>query len=350
MSLDVGVRTAQVIRSLTDKGYKKTTETVVNAIVNSSDSGIIAQRLKELSEEAARLLTLPPPKNRLLDDNAVLRALLADMDDVVASNRVLIDNSGRKLQEGAFNFAQSTNQQLPLFGLGEVERAAISAQWTTVDPEVMRNLVGFVEDANWAKELSKYGDEVIAKIRRYAINGNNAGWGPRRIANAITTHIQGIPGADGFPQSQAENLIRTLQMQSFRSAQTINRVANADILASQIRIAALDDQTCLACIALHGESFPIEERIDDHHRGRCTSIPVVKGRPRSVESGQAWWDGLTPEQQLGKRSGASVRSIQDGATRLPEFVLPYDDKVFGDMLRENSLKGVLGDSAKGFYS
>jgi hypothetical protein len=353
MSLDPGIRTAELIAELIDGGYERATEATIRAILRGSNSGVIKKRLAELKDEAIRLAD---DGKRLTTDNPVLRALFADMDDVLANNRALIANSGVELQETAVDAAMAINRQLALPGISDAQLAQLGVRWNSADPEVINELVGFVENPAWADELAKYGDDVAKVIREQAITGVANGWGPVRIANAITRRIQGLPSSGdvarvaGVSESQAVNMMRTLQMQSFRSAQTINRMQNADILDSQIRIAALDDRTCLACISLHGETLEINERIDDHHQGRCTSIPVVKGRPRSVQSGQEWWDGLSPSQQLGNRSGASVRSLQDGATTLPEFVLPYEDKVFGDMLRENSLKGVLGSGAKEFYN
>jgi len=353
MSLDPGVRTAELIADLMQRGYEDATAQTVRAILRGNNSGVIARRLAELKEEAARLVEA---SERLTTDNPVMRALFADMDDVLANNRALIANSGVELQETAVDAAMTINRQLALPGFSDAQLAELGVRWNTADPEIINELVGFVENPAWADELGRYGDDVVDVIRQQAITGTAEGWGPVRIANAITSRIQGLPASGGVArvagvsEAHAQNLMRTLQMQSFRGAQTINRMQNADILDSQIRIAALDDRTCLACVSLHGESLAINVRIDDHHQGRCTSIPVVKGRPRTVQSGQDWWDGLSPDEQLGARSGASVRSLQSGATTLPEFVLPYDDKIFGNMLRENSLKGVLGGGAKEFYS
>ena len=346
MSLDPGVRSANLIRELMDRGFADTAGSVVRAITRSSNSGIIKQRLKELATEAKLLADAGKP---LAENNAILRALFADMDDVVAANLDRMRLAAGGLQGDAFSSASLVNRQLMLEGFDDATRLLITAQWNRVDPQVMKELVDFVDKAAWEQQLAQYGDEVTAKIRDIAIRGPLEGWGPNRVANAIVNSVQGKAGGAGFPQAQAENLMRTLQMQSFRTAQTINRVANADILESQIRISALDG-ACLACVSLHGEHFPIDERIDDHHRGRCTSIPVLSGRPRTIETGQEWWDGRSPQQQLAQAGPANFAALESGAVRLPDYVQPYDDKVFGDMLRESSLSGILGSGAQEFYT
>ena len=348
MSFDPGVRSATVIRELLDRGFVDTAGSVVRAITRTSNSGIIEQRLQELVAEAKLLADAGKPLAR---DNAILRALLADMDDTVGANLDRMRLAAGGLQGDAFSVADLANRQLMLEGFDEATRSLISAQWNRVDPQVMKELVDFVDKSAWEQQLAKYGDEVTAKIRDIAIRGPLEGWGPNRVANAIVNSVQGKAGGAGFPQAQAENLMRTLQGQSFRTAQTINRVANADILESQIRISALEpSRTCLSCVALHGETFPIDQRIDDHHRGLCTSIPVIRGRPRTIESGQEWWDKRTPAQQLAQAKPANFAALQSGAVTLPDYVQPYDDPVFGNMIRESSLSGILGSGAQEFYS
>jgi hypothetical protein len=353
MSLDPGIRTAELIVELIESGYVNATAATVRAILRGNNTGIIARRLAELREEASRLADA----NKMLrSNNPVMRALFADMDDVLRNNRVLIANSGVELQESAVNAAMAINRQLALPGFSDGQLAALGVRWNTADPAIINELVGFVENPAWETQLAQYGDDVINTIRNQAITGVANGWGPVRIANAIIRQIQGLPPSEGvarvagISETAAQNMMRTLQMQSFRTAQTINRMQNADILSGHIRIAALDDRTCLACVSLHGQKLPIDQRVDDHHQGRCTSIPEVNGRPRTVASGQEWWDGRTEAQQLAQAGPANFKALQAGAVTLPDFVQPYDDPVFGEMLRESSLKGALGSGAQEFYT
>lgn len=352
MSLDPGVRTAELISSLLESGYDNATRATVKAILGDNNSGVIARRLDQLTNRANELVAAGA---KFTTDDPVFRALYADMDDVLKRNRRLIGQAGAQLQNNGVASASLVNRQLALPGISDAQLARFGVRWNTADPAVINELVGFVEKPAWEAQLGLYGDDVVNVVRNQAITGVAQGWGPRRIANAIIRRVQGLPAAGdigrvaGISESTAQNMMRTLQMQSFRGAQTINRMVNADILSEQIRIAALDGRTCLACISLHGDSLPINQRIDDHHRGRCTSIPVVKGRPRTVTSGEEWFNSLSPADQLGNRNGASVRAVQGGAARLDDFVDPYTDPVFGQMLRESSLSGVLGNGAQEYY-
>ncbi len=347
MSDDAGIRVASLITDLMNKGFDDTANSVVQAITDTSFKGVINKRLTELAERAQLLAE----SNKVLTvDDMAMRALLADMDDVIEENIDRIRLTGGALTDNGLNNGQLANQQLSLLGVSEADRVIVSANWTSVDPEVMRELVSTIDNPAWTAQLDDYGDEIITKIKRQITIGQTAGWGPIRMANEITRVIQGVPGGRGFPESQAENLMRTLQMQTFRTAQTINRVQNADILDGHIRIAALDDRTCLSCISLHGEVFPVERRIDDHHQGRCTSIPLVTGYPNFVPSGQDWWDERTPEQQLAQAGTANMNAMNAGAVTLPDYRHPYVDPVFGDMIRQSSLTDVLGEGAKRYYA
>lgn len=356
MSFDAGVapgvRAATFIRDALNQGFEDTTRSVVRAITKSSNSGIINQRLNELIAEAK---LLAEAGKKIEADNAILTALFSNMDDTIAANVDRIRLAAGGLQGDAFSVADLANRQLMLEGFDEATRTLISAQWNRVDPQVMEALVGYVDNAAWEQQLAQYGDDVVQQIRDIAINGPLEGWGPNRVANAIVNSVQGKAGGAGFPQSQAENLMRTLQGQSFRTAQTINRVANADILEpgdkGQLRLSALEpSRSCLACVALHGTYLPFDQRVDDHHRGLCTSIPLLSGRPRTIETGQEWWDKRTPAQQLAQAGPANFAALESGAMTLPDYVQPYHDPVFGDMLRQSSLSGRLGNGAKEFYS
>jgi len=53
-------RLTDLIRRLLDRGYTRATDQVIRAIVRDATTGIIAQRLAELDEDARRLAGLEP--------------------------------------------------------------------------------------------------------------------------------------------------------------------------------------------------------------------------------------------------------------------------------------------------
>jgi hypothetical protein len=144
--------------------------------------------------------------------------------------------------------------------------------------------------------------------------------------------------------------MRTLHLQSYRGATALNQTANSDIITKQTRVAVLDDRTCLSCIALHGTELRVGERVDDHHRGRCTSLTDVVGLPpKNIPSGADWFNGLPEARQRIIAGHANLEALKAGAVTLGDFVQPYQDEAFGTMVGEASLKGILGDRARDFY-
>ncbi len=275
---------SELVRRLLDREYRRTAERVLVTISHSVTNGVIARRLNDFEAEAARLAE---QGQRLNVDNSVLRALTADLDEVMRRNARLVSDSASTIQLQAVDAAARLTREFALPGLSDAQLAAIGLTWNVPDPEAVNTLVQFADSAGWQAELERFAGNAANAVNNVALRGIVEGWGPRRTARAIRQAAEGIGPWD------ANNLMRTLQLQSYRTASAIHQTANIDMLEVQIRIATLDDRTCMACIALHGTEVPVGERIDDHWSGRCTSITQVKGRPRyAIQSGDEWFNRL----------------------------------------------------------
>lgn len=333
-----------LVRRLLDGEYARVMTPVLNALASSVNSGVVDQRLRELQDEAARLREAG---ERLTPGNPVLRALLADLDPLLRRNAGRIDVASEDLQISATEAAQSLARQLALPGLSDEALAQLGVVWNQPDAAAVAQLVDYVNSDAFGEQLSDYPADVLTTIRNQAVRGIAEGWNPVKTAEAIRKMAQGVPLA------QAQTIARTLQLTSYRDATALQHAANADIITRRIRIAALDRRTCLACVALHGSVLEDGERVRDHHNGRCTEIAEVVGNPRNIQRGADWFAGLPESRQREQRSFAQTpakfEAYKDGALALDDFVTPYDDDVFGEMVRENSLKGVLGDGARDYY-
>lgn len=331
-----------LVRGLLDLGYEQTATRTLSAINATLSGGLVEQRLTELEAEARRLAA---EGKKLEPDNAVLRALLADLEPVLAENGSNISATSTLLQEQAVDAAGQLIRQQALPGLSDADLLQLGIAWNQPDPATVNQLVNFVDSAAWSDEIARYAPRVSGTVANQAIRGFVEGWGALRSAEAIRQVVQ------TFTIAQANNLMRTLHLQSYRSAAAVFQQANASILRRQIRIAALDDRTCMSCIALHGTEMPIGARVDDHHMGRCTSIVEVVGGPRhDIQSGEDWFNSLDEERQRRIAGPANHAALKAGVISLRDFSKNYSDPVFGEMIREASLKDLLGDSAKNFYS
>jgi hypothetical protein len=248
-------------------------------------------------------------------------------------------------------------RQLALPGMTDVQLRAIGVQWNTPDPEAVAEAVNYVQSNSWSEMLSsEYVDLVVDRIGQQAVGGIAQGWSPLRTARVIRD------SSETMPLYQANNLMRTLQLTSYRDGTAVHQNANQQIIRSVIRIETLDARTCLSCISLHGEVMWDSERdagtpiprVNDHHQGRGTSVVRVRGRELSVVTGPQWFASLPPERQAQQasfvRSPAKLRAYQAGAVQLEDFRQDYSDPTFGDMIREASLRTSLGARANQFYT
>ncbi len=346
-----GVGFSELVQRLLDRDYNRVVESVLQAVGTVTARGLIARRLREVEAEALRLAA---EGEKLEPDNPILRALIADLGDSMRAAERLVDGAAEDVQATGTNAAGTIQRQMALGGTTDVQLARIGIRWNVPDPEAVARLVGYAESDAWQAGLRRdFGEGVVQTVQNQAIRGIVGGWHPTRTAREITRI------SEQLPIHVANNLMRTLQLTSYRDGTAIHQTANIDIIEAVIRVAALDDRTCLTCIALHGEvlwegvqgelrSIP---RVDDHHSGRCTSIVKIIGREVNIgQTGPQWFNGLPDERKMTIAGPAAFNALQAGAVELRDFVKPYTDPTFGPMLREASLLDVLGDGAKQYYS
>lgn len=325
-----------LIGQMLDTGYSRAADATLRAVASATNTPLIQQRLNELNAEAARLAQTG---DKLKPDNAVLRALIADLEPTLKRAGSLIDGNAGTLTQASSQFAQTATRAMAAPGMSDADLAAIGVQWNVPDPVSVARLVDYADKPAWATEIEKYPGLTMDTLMNQAVRGMVEGWGPQRVASQITSMSETLPLA------QARVLTRTLYLESYRSATAANQLANEDILTEQIRIGTLDDRICMCCLALHGTVLAVGEKVIDHHAGRCTSIAVVKGRPRTVQTGEEWFNALgdTPEgraRQLQIAGPTALDALKSGKANLKDFVQRYDDPVFGQMVREASLKSM----------
>lgn len=338
---------AELLADLLDRGYANATGQVIRAIARDTESGVLATRLRQFEERAAELAEAG---QKMAPDDPALRALLADFGDVLRREAVLIDAAAGDVQEIAINAAGEFVVQS---GAGA---PGVMARFNRPDPEAVASVVNYTGVEAWRDELALFG-EGADKVAQIALRGIVEGRGPLAIARDVRTAVE------GFAPWQANSLMRSLQLTAFRDAQVVMQVANADLITTVIRVAALDGRTCFACWALHGTRLAVGERVNDHRQGRCTSVVEVVGFPMQVATGQDVLDGMLAAERAGTLTerqtfvlaqmrtlhGASMRAVEAGAARLQDFVKRDVDPLFGDVVTEASLRGVLGDAAKEYY-
>lgn len=326
-------RIGDLVAQLLDRGYAQAASATLRAVASSVQSGVVAQRLNELDAEAARLASAGQTLNA---DNPVLRALLADLDTAMRANTVRVSDGASATQAAGVQAASTITPALAFPGMSIQQLQAAGVGWNRPDPEAVNALVGYLSGDGWRTEMAGYPASVLNGVLNTAVRGMVEGWSASKTAREVRRI------AEGMPVHTANNLLRTVQLQSFRDANALQQQANLDILDGQIRIATLDGRTCLACIAEHGTRLPAGERVLDHHSGRCIGVPTVRGRARVVATGEAWFAALSADAQRAQAGDAAYDLLASGRAQLRDFVQPYTDRVFGAMQREASVKAILG--------
>ncbi len=321
----------KLINQLLDRGYTDTTRHVMNAIAAYSNGGIMQTRLRQLDDEIARLTA---KGEKLAADNPVLRATIADFEAVLAKQATLIDAVSPSIQQNGIEAAARLTKELALPGVTPAQLHAMGIQWNVPNPEAVTRTVSYTTQPAWDEALSTFKVGIADRASQIAIHGIIAGQNPLQTAYELRNTIEGVP------LHQANVLMRTLQLNSYREADMMQRIANEAILEGQIRIAVLDARTCVACIALHGKELPINMRIDDHWFGRCYSVSIVKGRKRSVESGADWLARQDDDLKRKVMSIEGAKAYAAGKVKLSDFVGSHHDNLFGNMIDKRSWKDI----------
>lgn len=329
-------RARQLADTLLDRAYVKVTAPVIQAIVDSPTSRLISRRLDELEAEIARLAA---EESTLDADNAVLVAFRTDLDTWLRRIAALIDANAPAIQRTGIDAGAAIARQLALPGVSDQQVSQIG--WTTPSGDQIEEAIDYTAGTKWQDALKMF-EEGVAAIILAAIARDMADDAAGMVATLRSL-------IDSVPRFKADSLMRTLQLESDRAATAMVGLANADLIEVQIRVAVLDASTCLACIALHGTEVPLDGEIEEHDNGRCRGVFVIKGRNYLIQPGQDYFDNLSDSQKANLMGYANYQAYQAGKVNLQDFVHRYTDPLYGDMLRQASLKGLLGDQAQNYY-
>lgn len=195
--------------------------------------------------------------------------------------------------------------------------------------------------------------EVIEQIDRILEQALLEGWNPRKAARMFQDAL-------GVGLVRALRIARTEMMRSYREA------TRYEYMQAGVRewewLATMDLRTCMACIGLDGQRFPISEPMADHAQGRCTMVPVIgdmKPRERRVQwpekgtmvgNGEDWFNSLTDAQKREWMGEGNYNAWKAGAVSFQDFIGQRNDPVFGKSYVQESLSRLLGENASQYYA
>jgi SPP1 gp7 family putative phage head morphogenesis protein len=106
-------------------------------------------------------------------------------------------------------------------------------------------------------------------------------------------------------------------------------------------IASKSSRTCLACLALDGQIFPITKPFPQHPNCRCTFLLFPPDyTPPAYQTGAAWFDEQPDEVKATMMPKDALAAYQRGEVTLQDFVGVKKSKAWGEMRYQKSWREI----------
>jgi hypothetical protein len=215
----------------------------------------------------------------------------------------------------------------------------VSSGWNTIDRRVVETLTGFLDTSGpLYKRLDKLAPTVADKVSATILQGVGIGQNPKVTARQIMNSF-------GVGLDDSMRMMRTVQIYSYREANRASYIANEDVVRGWYWMSALDPDSCLSCINMHGSFHTNDEVLDDHHNGFCTELPATIGSGNPLGSdtaGKEWFDKLPESEQRQRMGDSKYEAFKEGKFEFSQLSFTHEDEVYGQMRAEASLKSLLG--------
>ena len=221
--------------------------------------------------------------------------------------------------------------------------ANVGISWNRLPEEAFEAFVGVSGDgAPIGNLLSELGPKASADIKATIRAGIAIGEGPRATADKIRR-------VAGMDLSRALTISRTETLRAHREATRLNYAANSDIVKGYRRHAAQDEATCMACIALDGTLYELNEPLDSHPNCRCAMLPetidykdlgldVPDATP--LPTARDWFAKQSPARQSKMMGARRFDAYKKGKIDLPDLVTIKSDPVWGKSATVKSVKAL----------
>lgn len=164
-----------------------------------------------------------------------------------------------------------------------LDAGKVPARFDLLALEAVEVMIGLAGDGTPLNRLlMRDFAESAARMTQTLIESTAMGRNPRETARLMQEDMAGN-------LNRALTIARTEQVRAFRTAATEQMKASG-VVEGWIWRCALQDRTCLACLAMDGQRFGLDEELNDHPNGRCFKQPIIKGlEPLGAESGAEWF-------------------------------------------------------------
>lgn len=298
---------------------------------------VLMARFEQLETQGS----LTPENVRKL---ATWGSLLNQIEDEITKYGGYVDTQNRVAAQKSIDLAGKHSQQLTATYFNDNPQLlqAFNATWDRLPNESVETLLGFLQrDSQLSINLNRsLGSSAAENFANKLIEGIALGYNPKKINTLINQTL-------AEPLTWSLNSVRTTQNYAYRESTRANYVNNSEILGGWKWYAALDGRVCLSCVNQHGRDFPLNARLNDHHQGRCTQIPLIDKperfglKPLQIEQGEKWFNKLPQNQQIERMGKDRHSAYKAGKFKFKDLSEAYQNDSFGEMLKEASLKTLL---------
>ncbi len=207
-----------------------------------------------------------------------------------------------------------------------LDALGVGITFNQLSTKAMQNIVALARAGKPLAELLQpmYGQAAEGIIREL-INGVALGYGPRKIARNMAR--------DGLTDA-LNHLMLVSRDQYNRAARTaaFQRYEDSGVVRGYTRRCARQaGRTCVACIAMDGQFYPLSVPFSEHAQGRCVPIPAVRGveMKSRLGSGQSWFEGLDKDAQIATMGPGRYQAWQDGLLTWDNIAVYKEHPVWG---------------------
>lgn len=219
-------------------------------------------------------------------------------------------------------------------GLDPTEQ--IRALWDRLATEPVEKLQALARGGGPLHDiLSSAYPAAVKGLTDKLLYGTAVGWHPRKTAREMLRN-------GGLDQGLNHVLLvaRDQQIRNYREAAR-DAYKASPLIYGYMRIAAKNERTCLACLALDGRVYPTAERMELHPQDRCSMIPLIHGRPIPQYLTGLDWLKAQPEDRQRRMMGPGRFDLwKRGGFRLDQLVTVKQNKIWGPNAQETSLRAL----------
>jgi SPP1 gp7 family putative phage head morphogenesis protein len=283
---------------------------------------------REAGEEVtpARLYRLTRYRVLLAQTGAQIRRFGGDAEDLIDRTQRLV--AGRGAQD-ALALVQAVARDAGV--------RSIRVDVMGLNAAAVENIVALARAGRPLSELLEAAYPLAAQaITDRLVEGTALGWNPRETARIVRR--------DGLSAGLQHVLLvaRDQQNRAYRTA-SLQQYRQSGVVTGYRRLAAKNDRTCAACLALDGREYPTDELMPLHPQDRCTMVPTVRGLPPvQYETGEAWFTRQPEAVQREILGPGRYEAWQAGRFAFEELASVRENDVWGASAQVTPLRELVG--------